>query len=429
MKPSFYNIYFEYREKRYVYNTLTTSLMIVDGETSFLLEHSKVDSISDDKIQQLQKQGIIVDDNLDETKVYECYYNDVQYGGIKNELRIVFVPTYNCNLKCTYCFEVCRNRNTIKQHGINQIVDFVEKQLSMGRQYNKISLVLFGGEPLLCSDSCILLCQLVSNLSRKLGIEMKTMIITNATLISPEIIKKLFIPYNMKIQITMDGSKVFHDQRRIYRNGDGTYDKILESIKLLNKHGVKDTIDLRINVDKNNISTLEGVLSDIYDKVGYIYVGLLRPAGNNRERISDCISDNDYLLTYRPQLEPLFTKYGKRLHYGAFGKKHPCALNSSNSYIIDCGLDVYKCDNLIGLPKYSVGKIENGIMQRNPEYYHQRTWSPFHFNKCKNCKRLPACTASCAYICLEKNGSMNKPFCYITEEQLVGKIKQYIDNV
>lgn len=429
MKTSFYNIYFKHKGKNYVYNTLTTSLIVLDEKTFLLLQKSETDTISIDLQSQLYKQGIIVDDELNETSVYECYYNESQYGGFKDELRIVFVPTYSCNLRCIYCFEECSNNKIINKKDVYQIIEFTKNQLSNNRYYQKLSLVLFGGEPLLCANECIMLCDALHTLCKEVGIAFESKISTNAVLVTSEIVQKLFVPNNMRIQITMDGCRQFHDQRRIYKTGVGTYDKILKSINLINDYGLKSSIDLRINVDKNNIDTLEEVIADVYDKVGYIYVGLLRAAGNNKGRLSDCISDNDYILKYRPQIEPLFKKYGKQLHYGAFGKKHSCALNSGNSYIVDCNLDVYKCDNIIGQSKYSVGKIADGLLKRNSEYYNQRTWSPFHFDKCKKCNRLPACTASCAYLCLSKNGSMNKPVCYVTEEQLVCKIKQYIDNL
>ena len=427
MKASFYNLLFEHNGKRYVYNTLTTALASIDEKTSTILQKSNVAHIPAEVKNSLHTQGFIVEDDLDEVAAYECYYNEAQYSGFRDELRIVFVPTYNCNLRCVYCFEDCNIHTSIKGDDIQQIVAFAKKQLSSNNRYKKISLVLFGGEPLLCADQCITLCNSLSLVATEYGIEMSTKISTNALLINQKIIEELFIPTNMRIQITMDGNRAFHDKRRIYRSGEGTYDKILESITLLNKYGIKDAIDLRINVDKNNLNSLEEVIRDIYNKVGYIYIGLLRAVGNNLERVSDCISDNDYILKYRPMLEPLFNKYGKQLHYGDFGKKHACALNSGNSYIIDCNLDVYKCDNLIGQPQYAVGKVIEGELRRKPMYYKQRTWSPFKFEKCRKCNLLPACTASCAYLCLLKNGSMDTPLCAFTEEEFIGKIKQFLD--
>ena len=81
MKTSFYNIYFKHKGKNYVYNTLTTSLIVLDEKTFLLLQKSETDTISTDLQRQLYKQGIIVDDELNETSVYECYYNESQYGG------------------------------------------------------------------------------------------------------------------------------------------------------------------------------------------------------------------------------------------------------------------------------------------------------------------------------------------------------------
>ena len=429
MKTSFYNIYFQHNGKYYVYNTLTTSLVSLDETTQRNLKISKLENLPTEVIGNLIKQGLIVDDNMDELAVFECYYNESQYGGFRDELRVVLIPTYNCNLKCTYCFEECSSKKNMGENEIRQVLEFVKNQFSTTRNYKKISLILFGGEPLLCSKACITMSDALKLFASENDVYLSTMIITNAVLLNMGIINDLIIPTNMKVQITLDGSRRFHDERRIQKNGVGTYDRIIDSLNLLNKMGVRDNIDLRINVDKKNIGELEEVLKDVNEKVGYIYIGLLRAAGNNKERVSDCISDNEYIIYYRPQLAPLFKKYGKKLHFGGFGKKHSCAMNGGNSFIIDPHLNVYKCDNLVGKPEFAIGKISNGMLEKNAAYYIQRSWSPLHFERCRKCNRLPACTASCAYLCLVNNGSMNKPYCAVTESQLIGKITRYLDGL
>lgn len=145
MKSSFYNIYFKHKEKNYVYNVLTTSLISIDEKTFMSLKKSEIDIISTGLLGQLYKQGIIVDDGLNEISVYECYYNESQYGGFRDELRIVFVPTYNCNLKCVYCFEDCSNNNRINKNDVYQIIEFTKNQLHANRHYQRLSVVLFGG--------------------------------------------------------------------------------------------------------------------------------------------------------------------------------------------------------------------------------------------------------------------------------------------
>lgn len=428
MKASFYNIYFTHQDKFFIYNTLTTTIVAVDGASYDAIKDTHIDSLTNEVKNQLYQQRILVDAALDELAVFECYYNSSQYGAINDELRLVVLPTYNCNLRCTYCFEECTNHLLITDEGISQIIEFVKEQTTSNHLYKRVSVVLFGGEPLICASSCVKICNAIREICANNQLIFESKIITNATLITPEIIQSLFIPNKMRIQITLDGNKEMHDVRRKYKSGKGSYEEIMHAILLLNQFNLKDTIDLRVNVDKNNISSIEPVLADVYDKVGYIYIGLLRAEGSNKEHLSDCITDNDYVLNYRPQLEPIFNKYGKQLHYASFGKKHSCALNSGNSFIIDCSLDVYKCDNLVGRTDYSIGKIHNGKIKRNSQYYTQRSWSPLHFECCRQCNRLPACAASCAYLCLSRNGSMNIPLCAITEKQLINKLKQFIDN-
>lgn len=428
MKSSFYNICFSHRDKNYIYNTLTTTLISVDNQVLNAIKGDNLSTLSADILSRLESQKIIVEDELDELAVYENYYNTSQYGATSEELRIVFIPTYNCNLKCTYCFEDCSLHSTITEENVEEVFEFIANQLSLNHSYHRISLVLFGGEPLLCTRECVSMCDKIREYCNSNSLDFESKIITNGILIDTEIIDTLILPNQMRIQITMDGVKDVHNSRRVHRNGKGTYDEILKAIDILNKFKLNGSIDLRINVDKNNISTIEGVLKDVYDKVDYIYIGLLRAEGSNKERLSDCISDNDYVLKYRPALESIFNKYGKKLHYSSFGKKHSCALNSGNSFIVDCNLDVYKCDNLVGRPAFSVGKIRNGELIKNSQYYSQRTWSPLHFESCRKCNKLPACTSSCAYLCLSKNGSISKPLCAMTDNQLIEKIRQYIDN-
>ncbi len=53
-----------------------------------------------------------------------------------------------------------------------------------------------------------------------------------------------------KLIITIDGTKDVHDSRRMYKNGGGTFDKIVNSLKILNDRGIRVTI--RANIDKEN---------------------------------------------------------------------------------------------------------------------------------------------------------------------------------
>lgn len=430
MKSSQYNIFISYKNNDYIYNTLTTALLRLPQAIRIKIEQNELTKIETDLLNKLVTNGIIVDDNLNELSVYRYYYNSIQYSEIHDELKIVYVPTYNCNLKCFYCFEESSNKiiNQPDKTTIEQLILFIKNQLVLHPTYKKLSLILFGGEPLICKNQCIDLCKKLSILLHEKNITFNPKIITNATLLDEKVVEELIIPYNMNIQITLDGVKDIHDQRKIYKNGNGTYKQIYFAIDLLNKLGYKDNIDLRLNIDKNNIHCIEPIFQKFHNKVKLIYIGLLRPYGNNKCNFESCISQNEFHINYKKQVLPILKKYNMIDSLLDVTKQHPCGMNRLNTFIIDTYLDVYKCENLLGDKNHVVGHIVNGELKKYPAYYQQVAWTPFN-SKCNKCSLLPACAGSCPYLCLMENGDINMPLCSLTKDQLIKKICLYIDEI
>lgn len=428
MKPSQYNIYFDFNNKSYIYNTLSSAILAVPENIITSLKDNAIQRLDSETCLILNKNGVLVDIDADETSIYEYYYNSVQYNSATEELRLVILPTYQCNLRCSYCFEDCKDLNfKLDNKKIEQIGLFTENELCAPlRVYKKISLTLFGGEPLIYKEECISLTNKLRDIADKYILDFESKIITNATLIEEDLIKRLILPNKMRIQITLDGDKEIHNERRIYKSGRGSFEQIQNAILLLNQYGCKELIDLRLNIDKNNLTSVETVFKEFHNLCDYMYIGLLRAVGNNSCHTNACISDNDYMINIRPKLKPIYEKYKKELHYIPFGKKRPCALNRPNSFIIDANLDVYKCDNLVGARKHSVGQIVEGKLIKTPQYYNQLTWSPFHSETCRKCKLLPVCASDCAYRCLLYTNSMNNHHCALTESELIEKLKLHI---
>lgn len=83
------------------------------------------------------------------------------------------------------------------------------------RGCNHLAIWLFGGEPLLNFESNYLFLDEIQDYCNKNEIEFSTYIVTNGTLLKPSYLEKLK-QYNCRyIQITLDGIKEIHDQRRI----------------------------------------------------------------------------------------------------------------------------------------------------------------------------------------------------------------------
>lgn len=430
MKESKYNIYFKRKNRWYIYNALSCAIIACEESLINALKTGEWCSLTESSICLLKKNGCIVPDELNETAVFKKYYNSIQYCSNPEELRLVILPTYQCNLRCTYCFEEdCKDLAVIlTEDKIAQIVSFVKSELSApGRDYKRIAITLFGGEPFLFPDICIAIMEKMCLICKEYNMELKASAITNATLINENLVERLIKPYQIRLQITLDGEKISHDKKRVYANGTGSYDRVVCAIDLLNVKGCAHLIDLRLNVDRDNIESIGNVFEKFALRTNYMYVGLLRAAGHNGCNSDQCIDDNDYLINIRPAILPILNKYKAAKKYVPFGKQRPCALTRNGCFIIDSLLDVYKCDNLVGQSKYAVGRIVNGRLRYNSQFYSQTTWTPFDNIKCLKCKLLPACGKSCAYKCLLANNDINEPTCSMTEGQLIERIKAYLD--
>ena len=108
------------------------------------------------------------------------------------------------------------------------ILDFIIKRSNI-YQDNNISINIHGGEPLLNYDVLRYIVENIRLWNRNVFISMTT----NAVLFNEENIDE--------ISVSIDETKEIHDNNRIYRNGEGTFDKVVKNLnKILEKK--KNTI-------------------------------------------------------------------------------------------------------------------------------------------------------------------------------------------
>ncbi len=431
MKPSFYNIFFDVDKKHYVYNTLTSGLISLTEDILRSLQDENLNNISSQVVDVLAEQGFVTSKSMDELSCYKYYYNKLQYQQ-PDTIRFVFVPTYGCNLDCSYCYQgKIKDPKQLDKSQISSLKLFVLNEIKRNNNIRKIQLGFYGGEPLLCKRANIEIANYVRELANELNLKIETNITTNAVLIDSDIIENFIIPNDMKIQITIDGVKSTNDTRRVSKNNKSSFDSIKSSIMLLNYYGLKDNIILRLNVDNHNINEIDDVLREFSDLVGDFYVSPLLEAGNNTCNKDTCISKSTFFAKYYNEIECKLKALNINKEYKhTFGKKKPCAINKENGYFIDCNLDVYKCVGFVGEKHFAVGQIsDNGVLVKNSNYYKQLTWSPFNFSKCVNCNLLPACASGCAYDAYLNNGSINHNYCEIQQDSLIRELTDYVKRI
>lgn len=436
-KLSKFNHFFTNDNKKYVYNILSTSIMEIDDDVYNSLFNNKLGNLSNEYIKELTEEGFIVGESTDEVANYQYFYDNDRYVYNADILTVTFIPTYNCNLKCPYCYEGLNKVNKkIDIQGIDSILKFINNNIAESKEglsIKKLIVSLYGGEPLLCKKELIYFCNNVYKISNQYNLPIIFDMTSNFTLLDDEIID-LIKKYKIIVQVSIDGVKASHDTRRIYKNGNGTYDVILNNLKKMYEQGLKNQLTIRVNLDKETMSQAD----EIYDLFSMysndVYFGILAHySGFNDGYENKCMDSECSNHLFVDKINDI---YQTKKNYLAqnFGKQGACTLNSKNKFFIDCNLDVYKCDLLINHKECKVGTIDqDGNLLLNDNYFKQMCHTAFKNEKCRNCKFLPLCGGGCAaqaYINKNMNdGNIDLYHCEYNDDKLNMLLIDYVKRV
>jgi len=236
-KPSFYNLVIPLNEEKFIlFNTLRNVVAKIDRETKEALETCSLERLDNEIITRMKETGIIVSKNLNELD-YLKYLRmlHLMHIGSSPRVGVTLVMTYACNLACPYCYE--GNKKTkeglLTSKKIETILTFT-KNHAQGDKKPLVHISFYGGEPLLNWKGCKYALKRLEEMKDNGEIQdYSTGFVTNGVLINEDVTNAIN-EYNVySMQITLDGPRDVHDKRRVKVNGEGTFDEIIENIKLL----------------------------------------------------------------------------------------------------------------------------------------------------------------------------------------------------
>ena len=146
----------------------------------------------------------------------------------------------HCNLACKYCYYLEKNKlyPTAQRHQMSdEMLEQFTREYIEAQTMNQVLFTWHGGEPLLRS---------IDFYRKALSLQQKyaggrcidNVIQTNGTLLTDEWCE-FFAQNHWLVGISIDGPQPYHDHYRLTAAGKPSWQKVMQGIKLLKKHGVE----------------------------------------------------------------------------------------------------------------------------------------------------------------------------------------------
>ena len=167
--------------------------------------------------------------------------NDNIANPFAKPLYVMLKPTgAHCNLACKYCYYLEKNKlyPTAQRHLMSdEMLEQFTREYIEAQTMNQVLFTWHGGEPLLRSIDFY---RKALSLQQKYagGRRIDNVIQTNGTLLTDEWCE-FFAQNHWLVGISIDGPQPYHDHYRLTAAGKPSWQKVMQGIKLLKKHGVE----------------------------------------------------------------------------------------------------------------------------------------------------------------------------------------------
>ena len=167
--------------------------------------------------------------------------NDNIANPFAKPLYVILKPAgAHCNLACKYCYYLEKNKlyPTAQRHLMSdEMLEQFTREYIEAQTMNQVLFTWHGGEPLLRSIDFY---RKALSLQQKYagGRRIDNVIQTNGTLLTDEWCE-FFAQNHWLVGISIDGPQPDHDHYRLTAAGKPSWQKVMQGIKLLKKHGVE----------------------------------------------------------------------------------------------------------------------------------------------------------------------------------------------
>jgi len=319
---------------------------------------------------------------------------------------MVLEVAQDCNLSCTYCYagggSYGKPANLLTPDLARRAV---RKLVNDSGDRDSVTLVIFGGEPLMNMPAVRAAVDEAQLLSNRNGKQIFVSLTTNGTLLDSEICA--FIQKNrIAVALSLDGPGDLHDANRPNRDGSGSYAAITENLEaLLNRPTA--AVAARVTLTPDQWCRVEEVFYHLL-QLGFNEVGIAPVSPVRRELLPNA-EQEEALLQGFSALSSNFIKAAQanrllpftnlidllaRLH---LGQTKSVSCGAGYGYLaVDTEGGMYVCHRLVGEESCRVGNLVDGA---NPAEIRRALDSLTcrRQEMCGSCWARTLCSGGCHY--------------------------------
>ncbi|HEY3358486.1 MAG TPA: radical SAM protein [Polyangia bacterium] len=399
-------------------------------------------ALSDEDARDLAAAGFLVASEDEERAQLAEAYADYLAETARTPTQLVVVPSFACNLRCTYCYQ---DAFTPAEHGLISpstlaaLFAYVDRY--HGAEDPRPYLTLFGGEPLVDSPAHHDRLERVLAGAQARGLEVA--VVTNGYDLGAFVGRLAQGPVK-EVQVTVDGPAGVHDARRPHATGAGTFDRGVAGIDLLVGAGIP--VNLRVVVDRENLEALPALAS-----VAAAHGWLAQPEARFKTQVGR--NYELYGCASRQRREDLFGRLELWARYAELSAAHPelrrfhrprlhgmrhlaetgafpvpnfdaCpAAKKEWAFAPDGG--VYGCTATVGHPEHRLGRYAPVIERDEAAIARLQQRSVLTMSGCDGCALGPVCGGGCAAVAHQQHGDVLASDCRPVRELLGLGAKYY----
>jgi uncharacterized protein len=318
----------------------------------------------------------------------------------------------SCNLACSYCYADGGSfGGTARQMPVEVALASVEALLRDVPPGDRVNLAFLGGEPLVNRAVLRRCAEHAAARGAARGVRVGFSITTNGTLLTPED-GEFFERHGFAVTVSLDGTASQHDRLRPFKDGRGSFDRVLERTAPLLAMQRRMQVSARVTVTPANLTlqaTLDELLGRGFHSVGFSPL-LASSSGSGEMTAYDLAALLDQMMACGATFERRVAdgeRYAfqnlvsalEEIHRGSH-RPYPCGAGGGY-FGVSAGGSLYACHRFVEDPSAAMGSVGAGV---DPE--RQRRWlAERHVHRqepCTTCWARYLCGGGCHHEVLRR---------------------------